>query len=98
MKTGFVIVALTIGLIAGSMPGSSPASERRLAGMADMNSSDPGPAAGDSRQTPGPIETGAPPPTSDSMSMADGMASGDEGVTRIETGGVNHRVGLDTGP
>lgn len=98
MKTGFVIVALTAGMLAVVMTGASLAGDARTAGMADLNSVDPERAVGDSWQVREPIETGALPVVSGSRPMTGGMASDDAGVTLVEFGGVQYRVGLDTGP
>ncbi|MBI5575285.1 MAG: hypothetical protein HY896_02855 [Deltaproteobacteria bacterium] len=98
MKNVFVIVALTVGLLSGSIPGASLAGEARIAGMADLSNAAAERTASDSMQAAGPIESGALPGGSGGMSMAGGTASADDSIPAVETGGVKHRVGLDTGP
>lgn len=98
MKTGFVIVALAIGMLAGVMTGSSLAEDARIAGMADLSSADPEGAAGGSWQALGPRETGALTGVSGSTRGTGGMASDDAGVAFVESAGVKYRVGIDTGP
>jgi len=89
MKTGFVIVALSIGLLAGGMTGAS------LAG--GEGSADPEGASSWASQIQGPIETGALSDAMGTASMDRGSTSNDAGFTFVESGGVRYRVGLDTG-
>jgi len=98
MKTGFVIVALAAGLLAGGMTGASLAGDSGNAGLVSLYNADPEKAVGDSWQTRGPIETGAPHDAMGDASMDREVASNDAGFTFAEIGGVTYRVGLDTGP
>jgi hypothetical protein len=98
MKTGFVIVALTIGLLAGGMTGASLAGDPENAGLADLYSADPEGALGWTSQIQGPIGTGALPDAMGAVSMDREVASNGAGFAFVEIGGVSYRVGLDTGP
>ncbi len=93
MKTGFVIVAMTFGLLAGAMTGASLAGDAENVSPAYVSSADPEGAAGQAWLGQGPIETGALP----DASRSDRIASGDEGFTFIEAGGLRYRASLDTG-
>jgi hypothetical protein len=95
MKTGFVIAALTVGLLAGGMTGASLADDSGNMGLASLYNADPERAVGDSWQTRGPIETGAPHVAMGAASMDREVASNDAGITFVEIGGVKYRVGLD---
>ena len=94
MKLGFVIVALTIGLLAALMPVPAPAGD---GGSADRAGTDP-----EQTLAPwsyrSPVETGALPDMSGSGAKSSAMASGDAGFTVVEIGNVQYRHGLDTGP
>ena len=98
MKTGFVIVALTIGLLAGGMTGASLAGDAGNTGAANLYKADPEGALGWNSQIQGPIETGALPDAMGTASMDRDFPSNDAGFTFVEFGGVRYRVGLDTGP
>lgn len=89
MKTGFAIVVLTVGLLAGGMAGASQ--------VGDIGNADTERALGWTSQIQGPIETGALPEAMGAASM-DRPASGDRSETFVEVGGVRYRVGLDSGP
>jgi hypothetical protein len=97
MKTGFVIAALTIGLLAGGMTGASLAGDGSNAGSASPYNADPERASGWDYQILGPMETGAFPEASGGASGSNGIASGDREFAFVESGGVKYRVGLDTG-
>jgi hypothetical protein len=97
MKTGFVIVALTFGLLAGVMTGASLAGDGRSEAWAVSGSADPGRASVDAWLNQGSIETGALPQTQNSASRSDGVASDDTEFPFVEIGGVRYRVGMDTG-
>jgi hypothetical protein len=98
MKTGFLIVALTVGLIAGLTAGVSRAGDARSADLANRYNADPERGVGDSWQALGPIETGALPGDSSGALRRGGIASGDAADAQVEIGGLTYRVGLDTGP
>lgn len=98
MKTGFVIVALTIGLLAGGITGASLAGDAGNAGAANIYNADPEGALGWTSQIQGPIVTGSLPDAMGAVSMDREFASSDAGFTFVEIGGVRYRVGLDTGP
>ncbi len=98
MKTGFVIAALTFGLLAGGMTGASLAGDGSNAGSAGLYNADPQRALGWDYQAQGPIETGALSDASGGAHGNDGVASDDAGLTFVEFGGARYRVGLDTGP
>lgn len=91
MRTGFVIVALTIGLLAGGVTGASLAGDMEGAGAAGFNVADPEGSFGWNSQFRGPVETAALP---EAMSAASNSAE----FPFVEIGGKRHRVGLDTGP
>jgi len=98
MKTGFVIVALTIGLLAGGMTGASLAGNAGNTGAPGDYGADPEGAFSWTSQLRGPIETGAVPDAMGEASLSRGFASNDAEFPIVEIGGVRHRVGLDTGP
>ena len=98
MKTGFVIVALTIGLLAGGMTGATLAGSAGSAGAAGFNPADPEGSFGWNSQFRGPIETAALPEIVSGASNSRGFASNDVEFPIVEIGGVRHRVGLETGP
>jgi hypothetical protein len=98
MKTGFLIVALTVGLIAGLMTGVSQADGAKSENLAGLYNADPERGIGDSWQGRGPIETGALPGDSSGALPSKGIASDDAADAQVEIGGVKYRVGLDTGP
>lgn len=97
MKTGLLIVALAVGLLAGLMTGVSPAGDKGTTGLQRLYSADPERGVGDPWQGRGPIETGALPDAMNTSSMDRGVASNDAEFTFAEIGGVKYRVGLDTG-
>jgi len=98
MKTGFLIVALTVGLLAGAMTGASLAGDVGNAGAA-YYAADPERALGDNLQIRGPIETGALPDGSGGVSSNSGNVSGDGAAfTFVEIGSAKYRIGVDTGP
>lgn len=91
MKTGFVIVALTIGLLAGGMTGATLAGNMEGAGAAGINAADPEGAYGWNSQFRGPVETAALP------EIVSGASDSVE-FPSVELGGARYRVGLETGP
>ena len=97
MKTGFLIVALTVGLLAGAMTGASLAGDESNAGLVNLYSADPERALVDTWQIQVAIETGAFPEKSKGANRSGTIASNDEGFSFIEAGGVRYRVGLDAG-
>jgi hypothetical protein len=97
MKTGFVIMAFTVGLLAGGMTGASLAGDAGNTGAANLYKADPEGALGWNSQIQGPIETGAFPEASSGAHRSDRVAPDDAGFTFVEFGGVKYRVGLDTG-
>jgi hypothetical protein len=98
MKTGFVIVGLTVGLLAGLMAGVSPAGDARMTHLQGIYNADPERGVGDSWQDRGPIETGALPDAAGGESMTRESPTNDAGFTFVEIGSAGYRVGLDTGP
>lgn len=92
MKTGFVIAALTIVLLAGGTTGAS------LAGDTHRNDADPEGALGWTSQIRGPIGADALPDAMGAAPMSRGTASNNAVFSFVEIGGVGYRVGLDTGP
>jgi len=98
MKTGFLVVALTVGLIAGLMTGVSQAGGAKSENLAGLYNAEPERGVGDSWQDRGPIGTGALPGDSSYALPGEGVASDDAADAQVEIGGVMHRVGLDSGP
>ena len=98
MKTGFVIVALTIGLLAGGMTGATLAGNAEDAGAAGINAADPEGAYGWNSQFRGPVETAALPEIMSGASDSRGSASDSVEFPSVELGGERYRVGLETGP
>lgn len=97
MKTGFVIAALAIVLLAGGLTGASLAGNGINTGRAGIYDADPERASGWDYQILGPMETGALPEASGGASGSNGIALGDREFSFVESGGVSYRVGLDTG-
>lgn len=92
MKTGFVMRALAIGLLAAAMTGTVVAGERLA------NAADPERATLDPWTAQFAIETGALPDAPGGSSGEDRMVSGGAEVPVTEAGAMRYRVGLDTGP
>lgn len=98
MKTAYVIVALTIVLLAGGMTEASLAGNAMNAGTA-YYAADPERALSDNWQIRDPIETGALPDGSGGVSSNSGNVSGDDAAfTFVEIGSAKYRLGVDTGP
>jgi hypothetical protein len=97
MKTRFLVVALTVGLIAGLVAEVSQAGAASSSDPISLYNVDPERAVGDSWQARGPIETGALPGVS-SGAVNQGFAVDDPAIAQVEIGGQKYRVGLDTGP
>jgi len=98
MKSGFLIVALTVGLLSGVLAGVSPAGDTGTYGLTDLSGPDPARILGWNPLPQEPIETGALPDMSNDMAGSGRIASSDPGVPLVEIGGVTYRAGLDTGP
>jgi len=100
MKTGFLILALTVGLLAGAMRGTSLAGDASEVALARIYAGDPERASVDNWdwQSRGPIETGALSDASGGAHRSDRVASGEAEFTIVEFGGARYRAGLDTGP
>jgi len=97
MKTGILIAALTVILLAGGMTGISLAGNGINTGRAGIYDADPERASSWDYQNLGPMETGALPETSGGASWSNGIASGDQEFVFVESGGVSYRLGVDTG-
>lgn len=91
MKTGFLAIALTIGLLTAVMTGNV------LAGDSVANVADPEATPNLVWTAQGPIGTGALPETQSSASGGDRMVSSDNAFPQVDVGGVGYRAGLDTG-
>jgi hypothetical protein len=91
MKTGFLFMALTIGLLTAGWAGNV------LAGDRVANVADPEAMPNLAWTAQGPIETGALPDMSSSSSEGDRVVSGDTAFPQTDVGGVRYRLGIDTG-
>lgn len=98
MKSGYLIVALTVGLLTGVMAGVSPASDAGVSALPNLYGADPERSLGWDAQPQGPVETGALPDMSSGVAGNGRIASFDPGVTLVEIGDKTYRTGLDTGP
>ncbi len=87
MKTGFLVIALTVGLLTATIAGNAQAGDR------SANGADPEAVLNSAWMVEGPIETGMLPGTS-----GEGIVSGGVEFPLEDIGGVLYRSGLDTGP
>lgn len=91
MKTGILVLALTIGLLAASVPRNVLAGDRYTTGA------DPEGAFIQAWVRHGAIETGALTDASTGKSRSNRIVSGGSPFSLVEIGGVPYRVGLDIG-